>query len=162
MKYYLPKIIAYCQHNISLGILFCVISGLALLASACKVVESTGPSGASAQFAGTWAYETSLSTLAVTTQGTIVLNSDSEGALTGTYNVIERNESGTTTRYQGTVSGRAASPTTLDFDVQLPSETRRHIGAFLKDNPSAVQGNYFVITSGNNSIPTPFTMRRVQ
>jgi hypothetical protein len=97
----------------------------ALVAGACT--SGTDPSNESA-LSGTWRYDAEQQTPSVAVlEGTVTWSDVSgDGAVEGTFSLVESGASGSQRVLAGTTGGLLLSDSIADFDLIEPSITRRH------------------------------------
>jgi hypothetical protein len=109
-----------------------VFAGCALV-SAC--LRSTEPQASALQLNGSWRY-TGIQTGPVreSLTGTLTVSRESGTSFQGRLDLIGQNEaSGQTRVLGGLVSGAATGTDVIDFDANLESTPRRHVGQIVAD-----------------------------
>jgi hypothetical protein len=113
-----------------LGALLIVTSGLL---SAC--LKSTAPQASLVQLSGSWNY-TGVQTGPVqeTLSGTLTISRESGASFQGRLDLVGVNaQSGQTRVLGGLVSGSESATDIIDFDADLESSPRRHVGQIVAD-----------------------------
>jgi hypothetical protein len=113
-----------------LGALLIVTSGLL---SAC--LKSTAPQASLVQLSGSWNY-TGVQTGPVqeTLSGTLTISRESGASFQGRLDLVGINaQSGQTRVLGGLVSGSESATDIIDFDADLESSPRRHVGQIVAD-----------------------------
>ena len=113
-----------------LGALVIVTSGLL---SAC--LKSTAPQDSLGQLSGSWNY-TGVQTGPVqeTLSGTLTISRESGASFQGRLDLVGVNaQSGQTRVLGGLVSGSESATDIIDFDADLESSPRRHVGQIVAD-----------------------------
>lgn len=113
-----------------LGSLLIVASGLL---SAC--LKSTAPQDSLVQLGGSWIY-TGVQTGPVqeSLTGTLTISRESGASFQGRLYLIRFNpQSGLSTALEGQVSGSESATNVVDFDADLESSPRRHVGQIVAD-----------------------------
>lgn len=113
-----------------LGALLIVTSGLL---SAC--LKSTAPQDSLVQLSGSWNY-TGVQTGPVqeTLSGTLTISRESGASFQGRLDLVGVNpQSGQTRVLGGLVSGAESATDIIDFDADLESSPRRHVGQIVAD-----------------------------
>jgi hypothetical protein len=92
----------------------------------CACDSGTDPSIASA-LSGTWHYDADQQSPSLAElEGTVTWSASSEGAVEGTFSVVERGASGAQRVLAGTSGGLLLADSIADFDLIEQSVTRRH------------------------------------
>lgn len=113
-----------------LGALVFVTSGLL---SAC--LKSTAPQDSLVRLNGSWIY-TGVQTGPVreTLTGTLTISRESGASFQGRLYLVRFNpQSGLSTALEGQVSGSESATNVVDFDADLESSPRRHVGQIVAD-----------------------------
>lgn len=113
-----------------LGAVVIVMSGLL---SAC--LKSTAPQDSLVQLSGSWNY-TGVQTGPVqeTLSGTLTISRESGASFQGRLDLVGVNaQSGQTRVLGGLVSGSETATDIIDFDADLESSPRRHVGQIVAD-----------------------------
>lgn len=113
-----------------LGAVVIVASGLL---SAC--LKSTAPQDSLVQLSGSWNY-TGVQTGPVqeTLSGTLTISRESGASFQGRLDLVGVNaQSGQTRVLGGLVSGSESATNIIDFDADLESSPRRHVGQIVAD-----------------------------
>jgi hypothetical protein len=118
------------------------------LVSAC--LKSTEPQASLLDLSGTWHY-TGVQTGAVreTLDGTLTITRESGMSFQGQLVLQALNEqSGLTRPLSGVVSGSESGIGVIDFDADIESTTRRHVGTIVADT---IDGNWISAPDGTMS-----------
>lgn len=127
--------------------IFCI-----LVAAAC--LKSTEPQPSLLQLNGTWSY-TGVQTSPVreSLSGTLTISRESGTSFQGRLDVVATNsQSGQSTVLSGLVSGAESGSNVIDFEANLETTPRRHVGQIVADT---MTGNWVgsspngTMTSGN-------------
>lgn len=122
--------------------------------SAC--LKSTEPRPSTLQLSGTWNY-TGLQTSPVreTLAGTLTISRESETSFQGRLDIVGTNpQSGQTRVLGGLVSGSGSSGNVIDFDADLETTPRRHVGQMVADT---IAGTW--VGEGSNGAMSSGTFR---
>lgn len=112
--------------------------GAALVTAACTTPTDTSPT--SVQLTGSWRYMgVQTSGARITYDGTMTLSQPSGRTFSGGLDAQAQDAQGIVTRVNGVVSGRVVSESSLDFDLQLSDDVRRHVGSVSADT---IKGNW--------------------
>ena len=102
------------------------------LAAACSSPTDTSPT--SVQLMGNWHYTAAqTSGSRVTYDGTLMITQQAGRTFSGGLDVQATSPQGTVVRVNGVVSGRIVSTASVDFDLQLTDDVRRHVGSVAGD-----------------------------
>jgi hypothetical protein len=116
--------------RVALGVFLVGTSGLL---SAC--LESTAPRNSLVDLSGSWTY-TGVQTGPVreTLSGTLTISRESGSSFQGRLDVVGINEqTGQTRVLGGLVSGSESATDVIDFDADIESSPRRHVGQMVAD-----------------------------
>ena len=105
----------------------------AMLLSSC--LKSTEPQPSQLQLIGTWSY-TGVQTGPVreTLTGTLTISGESGTSFQGRLNVVGINsQTGQNRSLEGLVSGSESSSGVIDFDANVETRPRRHVGQIVAD-----------------------------
>lgn len=116
-----------------------------MVAAGCSF--ATGPSGAVADVRGTWHYSGDQSAPALTLNGTLIINGQTDDLVSGQISWQEQEVGGGTRTDGGPVSGRVIETTDIDFDVLRSGTERRHVGRITADT---IRGAWIEISSGRS------------
>lgn len=113
-----------------LGALLIVTSGLL---SAC--LKSTAPQDSLVQLSGSWNYSgVQTGPVQETLSGTLTISRESGASFQGRLDLVGVNpQSGQTRVLGGLVSGAESATDIIDFDADLESSPRRHVGQIVAD-----------------------------
>lgn len=115
------------------AVLGCMVIVTSSLLSAC--LKSTAPQDSVAQLNGSWNY-TGVQTGPVreTLSGTLTISRESGASFQGRLDLVGVNaQSGQTRVLGGLVSGAESATDIIDFDADLESSPRRHVGHIVAD-----------------------------
>lgn len=110
-----------------------MIAAVALSATAC--LKSTDPQPSSLQLAGTWSYTGVQSNpVRENLTGTLTISRESGTSFQGMLEAVSINpQSGVSRPIGGPVSGSEENGRVIDFDADIESITRRHVGEIVAD-----------------------------
>lgn len=114
---------------------FCAATVIAASLSPSACLKSTEPQPSTLQLSGTWSY-TGLQTSPVTETlvGTLTVSRESGTSFQGRLDLVGTNsQSGQTRVLGGLVSGSESSGNVIDFDADLETTPRRHVGEIVAD-----------------------------
>jgi hypothetical protein len=134
------------------GALAALIASLSL--SSC--LKSTEPQPSTLQLSGTWSY-TGLQTSPVTESlaGSLTISRESGTSFQGRLDLVGTNsQSGQTRVLGGLVSGAESSGNVIDFDADLETTPRRHVGQIVADT---ITGTW--VGEGSNGTMSSGTFR---
>jgi hypothetical protein len=104
---------------------------LALLGG-CASVTDASPTSVSLR--GAWHYTAAQTTgTRVTYDGTLTITQQDGRVFSGGLDAQAVTAQGNVVRVNGVASGRIVSDGTVDFDLQFPDDTRRHVGNIVAD-----------------------------
>lgn len=132
--------------RMTLGVL---LFGSSFLLSAC--LKSTEPQASLLELSGTWHYTGVQTTGAVreTLDGTLAITRESGISFQGTLVLTALNDQTQVTRsLSGPVSGSEIGTDVIDFDADIESLTRRHVGTIVADT---IAGNWISAPDGTVS-----------
>ena len=105
-----------------------------LLATLIGCIASTEPGRPGAPIVGAWRYAgRQLSPIDGELAGTLSVASQTGATIAGSLDVVETDGRGGQRRSAGPFAGRTTDSTTVDFDVRLSGNTRRHVGRVARD-----------------------------
>lgn len=108
------------------------------LSAAC--VSATGSGSSALVVRGTWDYSaTQTAPTPASLTGTLTITSQAAINFQGSISVTETDGSGSTT-LSGVVNGQTVNDTTVDFDVFVDPNARRHIAVVVRDS---MRGGWF-------------------
>lgn len=111
-----------------------VVWWTALLAATAGCGSVTDQSPVDVRLVGTWHYMAAQTTgNRVTYDGTLTIDQQQGRAFAGGLDAQAVVPQGNVLRVNGVVSGRIPSSTSVDFDLQFPDDTRRHVGVLVGD-----------------------------
>jgi hypothetical protein len=130
-----------------------IVAALSLGASAC--LKSTAPQPSTLQLAGTWKY-TGVQTGAVpeTLDGTLTISQESGISFQGRLDVVGTNSQTLQTRVLGGLVSGSESSDVIDFDADLETTPRRHVGQIVADT---ITGTW--VGEGSNGAMSSGTFR---
>lgn len=133
-----------------------VLALLALSLTAC--VTSTDSCGSGLVVTGTWDYSaTQSSPAAASLVGTLTIPSQARCSFSGSASVTETDGGGGgSIPLAGPISGQTLNDTTVDFDVFLDANARRHVASVVRDT---MRGGW-VETSGASTFAGSFVAVR--
>ena len=106
--------------------------GAAIAVAGCTTPTDTSPTNV--QLTGSWRYTgVQTSGSRITYDGTLTLSQPSGRTFSGGLDAQAQDAQGIVTRVNGVVSGRVVAESSVDFDLQLPDEIRRHVGSVSAD-----------------------------
>ncbi|MCU0624582.1 MAG: hypothetical protein MUF53_12090 [Gemmatimonadaceae bacterium] len=122
--------------------------------------DATAPCVAELDLRGTWTYVAeAISPVRQRLNGAVRVDEGPSCAVAGVADVVTTDLAtgvpGAPVR--GTVAGRVASPTTIDFDLVLLLSTRRHLGTVTRDS---IYGSWFATSDGVGGPQGTFVLRR--
>ena len=102
------------------------------IAASCSSPTDTSPT--TVQLTGNWHYTAAqTSGTRVTYDGMLMITQQSGRTFSGGLDVQAISPQGAVTRVNGVVSGRIVSTASVDFDLQLTDDVRRHVGTVVGD-----------------------------
>jgi hypothetical protein len=112
--------------------------GLAWVALLSACLKSTEPRPSSLDLNGTWSYTgTQTSPVRETLTGTLTVSTESGSTFLGHLDLVAVSaQSGQTRTLAGIVSGALQGTDVIDFDANLETNTRRHVGQIVADTVS--------------------------
>jgi hypothetical protein len=118
------------------------------LLSAC--LKSTGPQDSQLDLAGTWHYTGSQTgSVRESLDGTLTITRESGVSFQGQLVLQAVNEqTGISRPLNGAVSGSESGIDLIDFDADIESSTRRHVGTIVADT---IAGNWITSSDGSKS-----------
>lgn len=123
---------------------------LASAVAAVGCVSSTESGQPLIDMRGSWNYHGTQDSPAATLEGTLSINQQRGNQFTGSWSVIE-NTAGSQQSLTGVVSGQVLDTAHVDFDVQVGSETRRHVARVASDSADGVWTEFSGGASGSFS-----------
>ena len=132
------------------------IVGITLLSGCLK---STEPQPSLLQLNGTWNYTGEQSgPVRETLTGTLTISRESGTSFQGRLDVVAVNsQSGQSRVLGGLVSGSESGSDVVDFDAELETDARRHVGQIVADT---ISGTWIVSTSGGTTSSGTFRAER--
>jgi hypothetical protein len=108
-------------------------ASIALALSAC--LKSTGPQPSTLELDGTWKYSAvQIGSIQETLAGTLTISRESGASFQGRLDIVGTNsQSGQTRVLGGLVSGSESGINVIDFDADLETTPRRHVGQIVAD-----------------------------
>lgn len=102
---------------------------------------------------GTWSYSaTQTAPTPASLTGTLTITSQAGNSFQGSISVTQTDGSGSTP-LSGVVSGQTVNDTTVDFDVFVDPNARRHIAAVVRDS---MRGGWFESDAGGSTATGTF------
>ena len=126
-----------------------------LALGACTSSTDTGPPPV--VLTGSWGYAGTQTVPSATLAGTLVVSSQAGHTFSGSFAATESGPGTATNALNGTVQGRALDSITLDFNISVNGEIRRHVGLIHGDS---LTGNWEVENIPGSSAAGTFRMRR--
>ena len=112
-----------------------VLSSVVCLVAASACLKSTEPQPSLLQLNGTWAYTgVQTSPSPENLSGTLTISRESGTSFQGRLDLVAtNNQTGQSVVLGGLVSGAESSGNVIDFDADLESTPRRHVGQIVAD-----------------------------
>lgn len=108
---------------------------LAALVFAAACTSPTDSTPTDVQLVGNWHYTAAqTSGPRVTYDGMLAITQQAGRTFSGGLDVQATSPQGTVMRVNGVVSGRVVSTSSVDFDLQLTDDVRRHVGSVVRDS----------------------------
>ena len=132
------------------------IVGMTLLSGCLK---STEPQPSLLELNGTWKYSgEQTGPVRETLNGTLTISRESGTSFQGRLDVVAVNsQSGQSRVLSGLVSGSESCGVVVDFDADLETDARRHVGQIVADT---ISGTWVVSTSGGTTSSGTFRAER--
>lgn len=121
--------------------------GLLALVAAGGCIDTTGVDGEFADLLGPWTYTAQQAAPVRQLTGTLSVNEQVADLISGSLSYTETDGLGGIAVGAGPATGRVIGSTDVDFDVQLSTVTRRHVGRF-SANGDTVNGTWVALTGG--------------
>jgi len=132
-------------------------ASLALAFACVSCASSTAPGGASVNLLGRWHYQgTQTSGATIAYDGTVTVTQQSASKFNGDFDAQASTAQGGVVRVSGIVAGVLVTTTSVDFDLNLGDDVRRHVGKISGDSITGAWANDDLSSLGN------FTMVRIQ
>jgi len=110
-------------------------------------IDTTGVEGDYADVVGLWDYTAQQAAPVRQLTGTLDVSEQVADLMSGSLSFTETDGLGGVTAAAGPATGRVIATTDVDFDVQLSSATRRHVGRF-SANADTISGTWIALTGG--------------
>lgn len=133
----------------------CAVVALALSAASCAT--TTAPGGSSVDIQGRWHYAGTQTTGSATAyDGTVTITAQSGSKFNGGFDAQASTPAGGVVRVSGIVAGVLVTTTSIDFDLDLGDDVRRHVGKIRGDTISGAWANDDLSSTGNfTMVKTP-------